>query len=345
MNTLKTIFKGEPGGTPHAPAVCFYVPSKEMVADLPPDSSGYWEWILGWLASGKAPLGYDGPFSWTVQTFLHLRDAGFPCSITAEIPDKGIVITHSDFIPDSWVPHEGICLVEIKPDRIIKCALAQHIIVQSPADPLRIGHRQWLWQTHYVPFWPQPGLIPRNPDRGEIFKNVAYIGNQNQLDKNLKSAGPRLEKLGLTWKMPPRNQWHDYSQIDAIVAVRKSPLELAANKPPSKLLNAWCAGVPAVLSPDPAYERLRKNRLDYLRARDGNEVLEQLMRLKGAPDLRREMAEWGRKRSSDFTQDKVTAVWRELILKKLIPNYHRHQTHWNYWRLIHRLKNLRLKGR
>jgi hypothetical protein len=47
--------------------------------------------------------------------------------------------------------------------------------------------------------------------------------------------------------------WHDYSTDDLVLAVRDLTEKDALVKPASKLVNAWIAGVPALLGPEPAF--------------------------------------------------------------------------------------------
>jgi hypothetical protein len=73
---------------------------------------------------------------------------------------------------------------------------------------------------------------------------------------------------GLAWRLVPRQHWHDYSDVDVVVAVRS----FDHNDPPSKFHNAWHAGVPAVLR-ESAYQANRKRDLDYLEVSSADDVM------------------------------------------------------------------------
>ena len=85
------------------------------------------------------------------------------------------------------------------------------------------------------------------------------------------------------------HRWNDYSTTDVIVALRPPELWAARSKPAAKLQNAWAAGTPAVLSPESAYEELRRSELDYLEARSGAEVAEAVRTLRSNASLYRAM--------------------------------------------------------
>ena len=69
-------------------------------------------------------------------------------------------------------------------------------------------------------------------------------------------------------------------------------------KPASKLVNAWAAGVPAMLGPEPAYRELRSSPLDFLETPAAEAVLDAIDRLRGEPGLYAAMAENGLRRAA-----------------------------------------------
>lgn len=276
-----------------------------MVATIPESVHDYWAWIHAAvsrapaiLPDGQGPCGWFGPYNWTIQTFLYLRGAGLAPRLTATLPEEGIIIAHSDFLAIQLKPSARQFVVEMKPDRALRCAYANFAIVQNPRDPIRSGIRRALTSSAAVSYWPQPGLISRRADRGGRFENICFMGNADQFIPGAETLEAELARRGLRWTMIPRDRWHDYSEADAIVAVRTAtPKGRDANafsparKPASKLCNAWLAGVPAILSPDVAFRDLRRSPLDYLEAQTIPEVLEAIDRLRDDIDLRRAMAE------------------------------------------------------
>jgi hypothetical protein len=320
------------------PTLSFYVPSRQIVESVPPGIEGYWEWVQSVIRTNPAPLphvapngstvcSWAGPYNWTVQTYIYLRMSNVPCTLTHAIPETGIVITHSDFLPSSLGPSAQRFLVEIKPDRRLNCPLSNFVIVQSTHDPLHVGPLRFLVRSAFVPYWPQPNLIPRDPARGDRFENVCYVGNKSQFLPDLDRVEQAVESLGLKWKVPSSTQWHDYREVDAIVGVRRPNRRFNAvdldpyRKPASKLFNAWLAGVPAVLSPDPSYQDYKRSEVDYLAARDAREIFEQLRRLARDSSLRHSMTINGLERAKEVSPNKITELWINILNKEIVPEF------------------------
>ena len=314
--------------------VYFYIPSPELVRSAPDAIGDYWGWID--KAINEAPVvrprdqrltTWAGPYNWTIQTCLYLKAFGFDCALTASLPDKGIILGHSDFLPNSFKPSFQQFIVEIKPDRILGCAYANFVIVQNKHDPLRRGIGRLLINSAFVNYWPQPDLRPRDESRGDRFENICFMGNPEQFLKSPEQLALELSKLGLNWEMIPRKRWHDYSSVDAVVAVRapqgsnKGPHYSSNRKPATKLYNSWLAGVPAILSPEMAYQELRKTDLDFLEARDIPEILRAIKRLIREPQLRRSMAENGRIRGQEFSPVNIVEEWIGVLKDEIFPRY------------------------
>lgn len=305
-----------------APEIYFFLPDPELVKNCPSGPNDYWPWIVQYLNRPGNADKWDGAYNWTAQTYLYLRAAQFSCKLTSEFPQEGIIISHSDFLQKHQRPSPMQYIVEIKPDREVKNIFSQLLIVQNKRDPITRGLKKLFFRSAFIAHWPQPSLIPRDVRRGSRFENVFFLGNSNQSSFAPDELAPELEKIGLCWRMPSRDRWHDYSEADVIVALRPKKVN-HLNKPATKLVNAWMAGVPAVLGEESAYQDLRKSELDYLEARDASEVLLQLKKLKRDPSLRSAMAKNGLLRSPEFSSDEVVGQWERFFLDKAIPNYRR----------------------
>jgi hypothetical protein len=329
--------------------IYFYIPSQELIDSIPDTPEKYWKWINDVIKDSPIPranggfYSFHGPYGWTVLTFLHLRSIGFTCELMATLPTEGIVITHGDFLSRFLKALPDQFIVEIKPDRSLQCIFANFVITQNKHDPVHHGLQRFFIKSAFVTYWPQPGLIPRDLSRGDRFENVCYMGNPNQFLREIDILELEVSKLGLNWKMARRERWHDYSEVDAVVAVRSaSNLKLNRNpatrflkmwlgfipahlttdrKPASKLYNAWLAGTPAILSPDIAYEDIRKSELDYLEANNIQDIIERLRQLKNNPALRRAMIDNGKTRAKDFNSEKIARDWIEIIQTQIIPSY------------------------
>jgi hypothetical protein len=146
------------------------------------------------------------------------------------------------------------------------------------------------------------------------------LGNRESFLSDVEVLRTRLEKTGILFKMPPRALWNDYSEVDLVIAVRDqvafSGTGLATNvlrKPPNKLINAWLAEVPAILSLDPSYLNLRRSSLDFIDAKTIEEIVTAAERLKADDDLYIRMIDNGRKRAAGFRSHEIVANWRSIL--------------------------------
>jgi hypothetical protein len=88
-------------------------------------------------------------------------------------------------------------------------------------------------------------------------------------------------------------------------------------KPGTKLYNAWLAGVPAVLGPEPAFRELRRHELDYLEVTSVEEALAAIDRLRSDPALYRAMVDHGRERARDFSVEAILDRWTDLLWERV----------------------------
>lgn len=244
---------------------------------------------------------------WPVQTFLELRAAAAQCPFTvamdARYPHGQPAVAHWDDLKVSsryWRSYLAVA----RADRPPACVPAWQV-VQSPA--------QQGPAAFHIPLWPQPGLIPRSAGRVGIGR-LGYFGRLSSLPAFLSDPAFRseLQRRGVTFHADERN-WRDYSETDACLGLRIEPAIGLATKPPSKLLNAWLAGVPALLGPEPAYRALRASPLDYLEVSSGRDVLAALDRLIGEPGLYEAMVENGRTRARAFDRAAIRRRWIEFL--------------------------------
>jgi hypothetical protein len=328
------------------------VPSIALVRDVPASIDLYWSWVdpavkaaPANLANGKGLCTWLGPYNWTIQSYLYLRAAGVPCALTPTWPEAGIIIAHGDFLPPEAHASRDQFIVEIKPDRRVQCLYANFVVVQNAHDPIRNRLGRRFVPSGVVDYWPQAGLIPRDPARADRFENVCYMGNPEQFLAEVDEVEAAMVDAGVTWRMVPREQWHDYRAADAIVAVR--PLGSIASKAPdvvsfftpnrkpaAKLLNAWRAGVPAVLSPDVAYRDLRRSELDFLEATTVDDIACAVRRLRDDPALRQAMVENGRSRAAEFSTERIVSRWRMMVEHEIVPAFERWRRS-NWRRQVH----------
>jgi hypothetical protein len=337
-------------------SVYFYCPSEKIVRAVPDRVEDYWAWINDILPNDAVLLSdgvkctWDGPYSWTIQTYMYLRRAGLGCELLNEIPRSGIVISHSDFWPPDAYPKREQFFVEIKPDRGKKLRSPQFIICQSQYDPIFDGPTSKMDRAAVIGYWPQPGLIRRTNAYDRPIRTAAFIGNRENFLNQKDLLASELAKRNITFRFPPRAQWNDYSAIDLVIAVRDPSSFLPSakvhkrveRKPPNKLINAWLAGVPAILSPEPSYLFLKKSRLDFLEASNVNEVFRAVDELISSPELYQKMVENAEVRAADYGIDSVVWQWKNLVEERLDPLYREWRAK-PATRLFHRLMTRLMK--
>ncbi len=182
----------------------------------------------------------------------------------------------------------------------------------------------------FIPLWPQSGLIPRLKERGSKIENIVYKGGEINLYEAFRSPEFKreLEKLGVTLRINCNLEngsalWHDYSTDDLVLAVRDLTEKDALVKPASKLVNAWIAGVPALLGPEPAFGEQRQSDLDYIEVTTPQAVFEAVKLLKSQPELYQKMVANGHKRAEDFTTEKMIQRWYEFLAGPVADGYKR----------------------
>ncbi|MBD1840087.1 hypothetical protein H6F78_04430 [Coleofasciculus sp. FACHB-64] len=301
--------------TDSLPPIYFYIPESDCPGDIPQSIDTYWQWL-----DTKR-----GMYDWTLQTYLRLKADNFPCELVGTMPTEGIVVAHWDFLPQSLQPGSKVLIVCIQADRA-QHPYAQLHIVQNPQEEMLVRSIK-LWESYFMPHWPQPGLIPRERARGDRFENVAYVGREENLAQELREPEwqEHLKDLGLQWEIVnSHDRWHDYTEIDAIVAIRNFDRKGGYSwKPATKLYNAWHAGVPAILGRESAFRSERKSELDYLEVTSLEDAITALKRLRDDQELRHAMIENGRVRAEETKAEKLVEQWRSFLTDVAVPAYER----------------------
>lgn len=301
------------------PPIRFYLPDP-IPTDLPESPDLYWTGFRGKMRSGV--------YAWIVQTYQRLKATGFPVELTNQRPTDGIFVAHRKSLPRNYVPPAGVLFVCLRADATFHPYAHLHVVLNQ-----RLLGRCWF-PSFFMPHWPQPGLLPRDPARGDRWENAAFFGDPASF--TIEMTGPDweaiLRELGLKWLSIPPEKWNDFRDIDVVVAVRSFDGHRHENKPPTKLFNAWRAGVPAVLGRESAYQQQRRGPLDYIEVHSFPEVIDALRQLKADPELRREMRENGLMRGEECDPAIIAARWREFFERVAVPAYH-------YWRKASPLRN------
>lgn len=257
-----------------------------------------------------------GKYDWTLQTYLRLKDHGFSCELANFPPANGIIIAHKDFLKEFARPSQFTLLVCLKSDRLPH-PYAQIHVVQNPNDNVGLAQQEFV-ESFFIPHWVQPSLLARDPNRGDTFKNICYMGSAHELAEEFKqnSWKKTLKSMGLNWHCnTTANSWADYRKMDALIAIRScnsNGVEFNF-KPATKLYNAWHAGIPAILGKESAYRAERKSKYDYLEANSPEEVINALKSLRDNRFLRFQMKSHGEARARETDNEAMIGIWENFI--------------------------------
>lgn len=292
--------------------IAFYLPEQREVARLKSaDMDHDWQVFS------------TGVQVWIGQTYLRLAAAGYPVELRSTPPDNGIVVVHADHASRLFADRSllsSLTVVVVRADRPPQL-YADVEIVQNMQSAT--GH------ARYVQHWPQPGLIPRDAMRGHRLQHVTFKGSAGEMADSFKAAEwtEALAQHGMTWCADAAQwvgngasyqvNWHDYHEIDAVVALRRDVSHPHVRKPASKLINAWLAGVPAILGPEIAYKELGRAGSDYLEAASPAEAFQALCYLKNSPSVFQDIVEKGRERALQVNAESVTRRWASLLFEEI----------------------------
>ena len=244
---------------------------------------------------------FDGQWVWSYRTFLELRKRGLPVSLTTQ-PRRGIVtIGHVN----TWRE----CCKSLPMDvPIIACEadrrrLTRYCIniVQSPTG-----------RGSYVPHWPEPWIKPRAIDEPHI-KRVAYFGETKGETQIHKQLSLKLQAIGVEYQVRDRDRWRNYSDIDAVVALRYNWKVRGAFKPPSKLYNAILARVPLIATPEPAYVDFDPEQSMWRAACNVSEAVSIVEQLNSDPAQYNEMLRRMRQIDADDLSDGISKRYEDVI--------------------------------
>lgn len=262
----------------------------------------------------------DGIDIWSTQVYIHLKQRGLNVHFT-----------------DRPVPGQ-ICVISYHHLQVKRFAFNSYIVAcqYDCARPAICDQRVVLNESgvqgaddHFVPHWPHPILKPRDSSRGNRVENLVFKGGMCNIAKPFLEPefSQSLKSFGIDFSFSsndPNQQfrdWGDYSQTDVVIAVRNATENDLKLKPAVKLINAWAAGCPAILGPEPAYQALRRSDLDYIEVRNPEEAVLALRRLKENPEYYAAMVENGLERAKEFTVDQLALVWRNLLAESVTQGY------------------------
>ena len=289
---------------------------------LPEECTPNTSWQKAWKDKKTIPLHEGGKEAtahcWIYQTWALLTEAGVKCHLLPQLHPSGVTITLSGLISprlglDTSLPRTSF-LVDIVADGLPHPSAHFHL-VQNKAHARRFPN------SLFIPHWPQPHLIPRDPIRGNRFETVSFFGNANNLAPELRShewKNQLFRETGLRLEYKGTEEWHDYSTTDCILAIRNFSRSRQLHKPATKLYNAWLAGVPFIGGKDSAYAADGHPGKNYLAATSPNEVIEHLKRLKEDILFRTQLVQSGTLSGAAFTKEATLERWK-IVVQETLP--------------------------
>ena len=265
--------------------------------------------------------------AWIYTTYVYLKVRGFKVNISDKLVKNHINIIHYDHFGFKEVCSDCY-VVSVKADRN-RTFISNYEIIQSPYSS---EHDKDIFIHH----WPEANIIVRDSSRGSKVENLVYYGRKYYLPDYIetKNFKEKLEKLGVNLKISDvRSEWKNYKEADIVLSVRKAPSFYRKSKPASKLVNAWLAGVPAIVDSDPICNYLKKTDFDYISANSEKEMLEAIALLKEDAVLYEKMVTNSKKRAEEFTIDKIADMWINALSRDIYDDFLK----WKkmpYWILI-----------
>lgn len=240
-----------------------------------------------------------GEFTWALQTYHVLKRTGMPLTLSHSLDPKAVNLVHGNLL--KTLPKRSDCYyVSLQAD-YPHFPLAQYHIVQNYAQ---------VFKNHsFAPCWPQIGQQTRDSSRMGVTR-VAYQGALKFTDLDQDRINADLLAEGITFDLLDAENWQNLADVDVLVGIRSFGMQEYKRKPPSKLINAWHAGIPFIGGWDSAYSQIGNPGEDYLRVASYEEMIRQIIELKNNPVLYQWMVRTGRKRAAEYTFESIAQLWK-----------------------------------
>lgn len=251
--------------------------------------------------------------TWVWPLYCQLKMRGFPVSLSYRLESDAINIIHGP------IARQLLQVSDLK-----KCFI---IGIRADFPPFPFGQFEIVQNRNseggrrvYMPLFSQPGLMVRDPSRGKAV-NVCFSGRMQNSGLDPDEFAKDLLKIGCQFHYKGEGQWQEMQDVDILIGIRSLSKKAHHSKPPSKLFNAWLAGIPFIGGYDSAYEQVGMPDENYLRVSSYGELLESINRLKNDADLYQSLVVAGKEAGEGYTPDKITDMWLEFFENKAIPRY------------------------
>ena len=254
---------------------------------------------------------------WTLRTYLELKD-WFPCLLSDTIATKGVTLFFRGSVPLAQKPNR---------EQFWVCMVADgtwhpysHVNIFQNIEGVKKYPQSW-----FIRHWQQLN-IKKSASENVVPKTIYYFGDVANLAPELRSEdwSSFITKNDFDFEVPHFSHWNDYSKIDVVLGIRSfKPGETYPNKPSSKLINAWRAGVVFIGGEDSAYAHERETALDFITVKSYAELKAELLRLKSHPEEFQKYRTQAVTNAGRFPDNFFVDQWLNLLNDKIIPLYAR----------------------
>ena len=144
--------------------VHFYLPERYL-----PDSDRQEAWRSGKITRLEEGGKIACAQCWIFQTWLALERSGFPAHLTHSVPSDGVLVTLTSCVDADFRPPDRVFFVGIVADYLAHPRAHLHIVQNA-------AHARRLWNSAFIPLWPHPNLIPRDPRARTGLKTFVSLG-------------------------------------------------------------------------------------------------------------------------------------------------------------------------
>lgn len=264
---------------------------------------------------------------WILKTYLILKDnkTKWNISIGNSIPEEGIILFHKGFFPKNVIPSKNQFFVCIQAD-YGRYKYAQCHVLQNPAglNNFKFSKKSYFEQklfsfvkNSFIAHWNQDNIISRDKSRGLLFENVCFYGVPQNFPKEIMTQDfkDKLLNEGVVLKIITDSaNWNDYSQTDCVLAIRDFSSKSHFNKPFSKIINGYLAGVPVIAGNESSAIYLKnKLKIDMPIANSKEECFEAIKVLKNEYQKRLNEVQVDNEKLIFFKDSLILLEWEKLL--------------------------------
>ncbi len=245
----------------------------------------------------------NGEWAWIIQTYHRLIDYGVMVQHQESPLEECINVIFANDYVELKNKNEFYCIV-ITLDRVV--------FFPGDLNVIQNKSQKIPFRKKYIPHWSQCGIIPSSDTipKNDRFK-IGFFGLPTNSINLISTLTEEFSDEAEMFTFGPDN-WNDYSHVDLAVGIRDFKGK-HIHKPPTKLLNAWKAGVPFIGGGDSAYEQVGTNGFDYIRVQSKKELKEKIRYLMNSKEARHLLSMRGKESFSQYSDRSLVFEWEKLL--------------------------------